>query len=207
MHRSCYVGIVAGIILFLIEGCGSSPQRGRRVAEEQPAPASRRPKILQFYASPGIVTRGEEVTLCYGVENAERLQLTPAVAQLRPSRNRCISFIPEKSAIYTLVAYGAGGEKAEAQLAIQVQERAGPAPPSPITIFMASSTEIDRGERVTLCYGLSEAASVKLEPPLAPVDTGSRCFSVSLDRTTTFRLKATDAQGREFERELTIRVR
>ena len=36
-------------------------------------------KILQFYASVGMLTQGDKALLCYGVENAKTVRISPTV--------------------------------------------------------------------------------------------------------------------------------
>lgn len=203
-----WLSAAAACLLIFLGGCSERADRPQRARSRQDAaapPALMKPKVLQFYASPGIVTRGEPVTLCYGVEGAERLELEPPLTELRPSRNRCVSVAPKQSGILTLRAIGPGGQD-EAQLAIRVLEPNSPPLASPITIFTASSTRIQRGERVTVCYGLTEVRSVHLDPPIFQPEPGSRCFAVTLQKTTTFKLRVIDPKGRTFERELTVEV-
>src|ERR1700691_4793339 len=41
-------------------------------------------KIIAFYASPGVIHRGETVDMCYGVSNAKTVKLDPAEATVGP---------------------------------------------------------------------------------------------------------------------------
>jgi hypothetical protein len=69
-------------------------------------------KILNFYAMPGIVRRGEAVQLCYGVSNAKTVTLVPRTKAVWPSFSRCIEVTPEKTTEYTLSAEdGSGNSK------------------------------------------------------------------------------------------------
>ncbi len=190
------VAIAAGALL--LWACGPAPEPetgGKPPAETKPEP----PKITQFYASPGVVVKGNETTMCYGVENAVSVRLEPHIRDIKPARNRCFSFAPKKTAIYKLIATGPGGE-ASAELAIKVEPGRSPARgrASLITAFLASSTRIPKGAPVTICYSVNEVDSVKLDPPLAELDAFSKCFHVRLDKTTTFTLSAT--RGKRTER-------
>jgi hypothetical protein len=69
-------------------------------------------KILNFYAMPGIVKRGEAVQLCYGVSNAKKVTLVPQTKAVWPSFSRCIEVTPEKTTEYTFTAEdGSGNSK------------------------------------------------------------------------------------------------
>ena len=93
-------------VLSLGPGCGGPAPEA---APEAPAPALP-VKVLQFYASPGVVNAGEDVQICYGVEGADRVEMKPHVRDLKPGSNRCFSFAPKRSTTYSLTARGAGGE-------------------------------------------------------------------------------------------------
>jgi hypothetical protein len=65
-----------------------------------------------------------------------------------------------------------------------------------ILSFYATAGTISRGDSTDLCYGVSNAKSVKLEPQSGAVwPSFERCVSVSPRKTTTYTLTATDAAG------------
>jgi hypothetical protein len=78
-------------------------------------------KILAFYASPGIIHRGDTVEMCYGVSNAKTVALDPPDARVWPSANRCMQVTPRKTTTYTLTIDDGTGKTATQQLTIQVK--------------------------------------------------------------------------------------
>ena len=65
-----------------------------------------------------------------------------------------------------------------------------------ILAFYASPGAIHRGTHVSLCYGVSNAASVVIEPGLGPWKPAlSRCIDVQPRRTTSYTLTAKSAKG------------
>src|SRR6266513_1200174 len=58
--------------------------------------------IQNFYASPGVIRRGESVQLCYGVANAQIVQLAPQPHPVWPSYSRCVDVTHATSTSYTL---------------------------------------------------------------------------------------------------------
>jgi len=65
-----------------------------------------------------------------------------------------------------------------------------------IVAFYASPAVVRRGEESMLCYGVSNAKSVTLEPPADAVwPAQERCLNVTPSKTTTYTLTATDAAG------------
>lgn len=78
--------------------------------------------ILNFYASPGAIQRGDTVQICYGVSNAKMVDITPKLPEATwVSLNRCIPVEPKKTTTYTLTAVNDKGEKKTATLTIEVQ--------------------------------------------------------------------------------------
>jgi hypothetical protein len=65
-----------------------------------------------------------------------------------------------------------------------------------ILAFYAYPGVINRGDSTTLCYSVSNAKTVTLEPqPNAVWPAFERCVSVSPKKTTTYTFTATDAKG------------
>lgn len=78
--------------------------------------------IINFYASPGLIHRGDSAELCYGVSNAKSVTIEPQPPDgVWPSLNRCISISPKKTTKYTLTAEDATGQKQTMSLTLEVQ--------------------------------------------------------------------------------------
>lgn len=77
--------------------------------------------IQSFYASAGIVKRGESVQLCYGVANAKTVKLEPQDNPVWPSYNRCVEVSPKKDTTYTLTIEDAAGHTQTQSLDIKVK--------------------------------------------------------------------------------------
>lgn len=79
-------------------------------------------KILNFYAMPAHIHRGDQVQMCYGVANAQSVTIEPDTGrQTWPSITRCIEVTPEKTTTYTLTAKDAHGKTQTASLTIEVR--------------------------------------------------------------------------------------
>lgn len=78
-------------------------------------------KILAFYASPGLIHRGDTVDICYGVSNAKTVKLDPPEGNVWPSANRCMQVTPKKTTTYTLTIDDGKGNTANQQLTITVK--------------------------------------------------------------------------------------
>ena len=78
-------------------------------------------KIISFYASPGEIHRGDEVTMCYGVSNAKSVSIDPTIGETWPSVNRCMQISPKKTTKYTFTADDGKGSTKTAELTIVVE--------------------------------------------------------------------------------------
>ena len=140
-------------------------RRNRRDAV--PADSSTRVKITQFYATAAEITDDDHNTICYGVENARTVRLDPPVEKLTPVLVRCFWVEPRQDTTYKLIAEGVDGSQDSASFRIRVR----PAPPW-IGFMAVSHKEIVAGDAVTVCYGVSHATSVRIQPinwAVAPV--------------------------------------
>jgi hypothetical protein len=77
--------------------------------------------IQTFYASPGVIKRGESAQLCYGVANAKAVKLEPQPNAVWPSYARCVSVSPTKSTTYTLTVSDASGNTRAQSLRVTVE--------------------------------------------------------------------------------------
>ena len=77
-------------------------------------------KILDFYATSSPIRRGQQTTICYGVNNADRVRIDPPVEQLHPALSRCIEVAPRRNTEYKLIAEDRSGHTATARLTVRV---------------------------------------------------------------------------------------
>jgi len=74
--------------------------------------------------------------------------------------------------------------------------------------FAADPGHVSAGGRVLMCYGVSNAAKVSIDPGVEPIKPAlSHCLEVFPRKTTTYTLRAEDAKGNSKSKELTITVR
>ena len=66
-------------------------------------------RILQFYATTGMLVAGGKAKLCYGVENAKAVHISPRLPGVVPALNRCLEIGPERTTHYTILAEGFDG--------------------------------------------------------------------------------------------------
>jgi hypothetical protein len=77
-----------------------------------------------------------------------------------------------------------------------------------IISFYASPGEIHRGDTVTICYGVSNAKSVSIDPPIGETwPSVSRCMQITPKKTTKYTFTGDDGKGSTKTAELTIVVK
>jgi hypothetical protein len=76
-----------------------------------------------------------------------------------------------------------------------------------IQAFYANPGTVHRGETVSLCYGVANAKTIKLEPQPNPVwPSYSRCVDVKPTKTTTYTLTIDDGAGNTKTQSLEVKV-
>lgn len=193
----------------LLAGCASEKPPAE-VVPPKPQPA----KILFFYPGQESVSPGDQAQVCYGVENATSVRLEPSLAEIRPLSNKCVWLTPKATTELTLIATGEDGQEVREKLTVTVKAgspastRVAPAvePTRLIETFTATATTVPAGGGATICYVLSEPATLRMSP--AQGDLGSdlkKCVLVRPKQTTTYTLRAT-AGGNTDSASITIRV-
>ncbi|MGA9624784.1 MAG: hypothetical protein WBQ65_09960 [Bryobacteraceae bacterium] len=91
-------------------------------------PAGGPVRILQFYASTGMVTPGQTARICYSVENAKSVRISPMIEEVYPFPNHCLDIEPEHTTHYTLLAEGYDGAVATKSFTLQVEAEEAPPP-------------------------------------------------------------------------------
>jgi hypothetical protein len=77
-----------------------------------------------------------------------------------------------------------------------------------IRALYVSPVVIHRGETAQLCYDVTNAKAVTLDPPEGAVwPSHSRCLDLSPSRTTTYTLTITDASGKTASQTVELQVR
>jgi hypothetical protein len=129
-----------------------------------PVGAPRGPvRILRFYATTGSIALGDKAQLCYGVENARSVRISPSIAPVVPAVNRCLEIVPDHTTHYTILAEGFDGHIAARFLTLVVETA--PAPPRGRTNMAALP-----------------AATPHCMAPLAPASRSTHAWSVGLLR-------------------------
>jgi len=89
------------------------------------------------------------------------------------------------------------------------QPPAAPKAAAPVTItqFYTSQSNVAKGAKALICYGVENAKSVWLEPPRQDLSVAlSRCVEVAPEATTTYTLTAQGAECQSVTKTLTVAV-
>lgn len=196
------------LLLLLAAACSKGPEAPAesRPPAIEPGPA----RILHLYASPPAIARGETSLVCYGTEDAVEVRIDPEIERLAPALSRCIEASPSATTRYTLFAKGKDGREVSESLEVTVSGVTAPkrqAGGPEILFFTSTSREAVKGLPVTLCYGVANATSVKVEPDAGELKPVKQfCFQAKPETTTTYTLTASDG-SRTDRKTLTIKVR
>lgn len=84
---------------------------------------------------------------------------------------------------------------------------AAPVPPPKILTFYARDPVVIEGGNTVLCYGVSDAHTVRIDPPVEAVwPAMSHCIDVHPKATTTYTLTAEAPDGKAVTQAVTIRI-
>jgi hypothetical protein len=178
--------IVAALLGVIVWGCSRTP----------PAPV----KITQFRVTPAFIPKGIPGKLCYGVENAARIELNPAVEELLPSPERCLDIAPRQATTYTLTAYGADGSRVSKSLDVRVGN-----PPPRLSDISATPTEAKRGSQVVVCFKAENARDIKVSK--GKLTPGKNCLTDHPNKTTSYKITIFGADREQDSGTVTVTVR
>jgi hypothetical protein len=200
--------IIVALAALVLAGCSS--QTPSTPAAKKAEPAKPPVAITQFYPTAPRIGRGEQVELCYGVDNATKVALEPPIEKVWPALARCFAIRPASTATYTLTAWDDGGRSASKSVTIEVggaATKAGAAGPHIIQVTV-NKLQIAAGEPVLICYTARNAASVKITPGQGTGQTAERgCVTDNPKATTTYQVVATGAAGQTDSERVTVKVR
>lgn len=168
-------------------------------ASEAPVPPAR---ITQFYATAPRLSAGEKSLICYGVENAKDVWLSPPRQELSAALSRCVEVTPDATTRYTLTAEGNAGPPATQELTVTV----GPAR-AHIEDVTVSSLSVKAGDAVSICFHARHAAAVTIAPlHFRASNPAQGCAMDSPRKTTTYVVTAAGADGGRDTEHVTVKV-
>jgi hypothetical protein len=194
MRGRCYLLLIAAA--WTQTRCSRPPSPA---SPPEPEPV----RIIQFYATAPKLARGEQELLCYGVENAKTVWLSPPRQELTASASRCVEVTPSSTTTYILTAEGTAGQPATQAVTVDVG-----APRAKIVEVKLSTLDLKRGDQLSICYKVENAKSVEIQPiHYHGGPKSDACTLTSPHETTTFVVTAIGAEGDKDEERVTVKVR
>ncbi len=176
----------------------------RPPSQPSEAPKKAEPvRITQFYATAPVLRPGEKELVCYGVENAKTVWLSPPRHEVSAALSRCVEVSPSATTTYTLTAEGADGQHASKDVTVTMGK-----PRARIIEVKVSSVNVKRGEAVSICYRVENARVVEIEPlRYRAVAKNDGCTMDTPQRTTTYVVSAVGEDGEGDHERVTVTVR
>jgi len=188
----------AAAVALALAGCKFTTRlETKETAATGPAPA----KITQFYTTTPTLARGESGLLCYGVENAKSVWLSPPRKEVNAAPAHCEEVSPTATTTYTLTAEGVGGPAATMDLTINV----GP-PHVKIVEVQFTTLNLKRGDTLGICYVAQNAQKVEITPVGYKGASGKHCTTDRPVRTTTYTVTAIGPAGDRDKEQATVQV-
>jgi hypothetical protein len=194
---------------FLFSGCSSPEKPPEPPAAELTDPEPAAPAITQLYTTTPSMPRGGKGLLCYGVENARTVWLSPPKQELSAALSRCVEVTPAETTTYTLTAEAANGQSVSKQLTVEVSDRkAAPASASRARIVevTVSALAVKRGDALSICYQVQNVSSVRIDPiGYRGGPDAKGCAMDKPQQTTTYTITASGPGNQDTER-VTVKV-
>jgi hypothetical protein len=148
------------------------------------------PAIVRYTASPTHINQGQSSLLSWTTTGASTVTIDNGIGTV--SANGSKSVTPAATTTYTLTATGADGKTA-VTAAVTVTVGGGAVPT--VLSFTASPTVISSGGQSSLCWNVSNANTITIQPGPGTVTGAANCVTVNPTATTTYTLTATNAVG------------
>lgn len=184
-------------------GCSSAekpaaPPPAKTTEARAPDPV----RITQFYATAPTVHPGEKALLCYGVENARAVWLSPPRRELSAAYSRCVEVTPAATTTYELTAEGRDGKTATGRLTVALGAARPPARPrAKIVDVTVSALSVRAGQPVSICYTVENVTEVSIDP--IHFSGGAKSNNCTVDQprqTTTYVVTAKGASTQDSEK-------
>ena len=147
------------------------------------------PQIIRFEANPVSIAPGGSSTLSWTTSGAATVTITPTVGTVTVNGSTTVT--PSATTTYTLTATSSDGSSVSAPVQVIVA----PANIPQILTFVANPTTIDAGQSSQLCWQVSGATNIQIDPGVGANLNANDCAMVKPSVTTTYTLTATNATG------------
>jgi uncharacterized cupredoxin-like copper-binding protein len=146
------------------------------------------PQIIRFEASPRSIAPGQQSTLSWTTNGAATVSISGVGAV---TLNGSTTVSPATTTVYTLTATSSDNKAVTAAITITVTTGTVPQ----IVVFVVTPSTIDPGSSAKLCWQVTGATSISIEPGIGSNLSANDCATVSPSATTTYTLTAINATG------------
>lgn len=155
-------------------------------------------QIIRFEGSPLNIQPGQQSTLSWTTTGATQVSISGVGAV---TLNGSTTVSPAQTTTYTLSATSSDGKTVTAPVTITVSTGTVPQ----IVVFVATPSTIDAGSSSKLCWQVTGATNISIEPGIGSNLSANDCATVSPTATTTYTLTATNATG-QIQANVTLNV-
>jgi len=145
-------------------------------------------QIIRFEANPLTIQPGAQSTLSWSTTGSNQVSIS-GVGAVTPNGSTTVS--PTQTTTYTLSATGSDGKTVTAPITITVASGAIPQ----VVVFVATPQNIDAGSSTKLCWQVTGATNISIQPGVGSNLAANDCATVAPNATTTYTLTATNATG------------
>jgi hypothetical protein len=145
-------------------------------------------QIIRFEANPVTIQPGQQSTLSWSTTGASQVSISGVGGV---TANGSTTVTPSQTTVYTLSATGSDGKTVTAPITVTVATGTIPQ----VVVFVASPPNIDAGSSTKLCWQVTGATSISIQPGVGSNLNANDCATVSPSTTTTYTLTATNATG------------
>jgi uncharacterized cupredoxin-like copper-binding protein len=146
------------------------------------------PQIIRFEGSPLNIQPGQQSTLSWTTSGATTVSIS-GVGAVTPNGSTTVS--PATTTTYVLSATSSDGKTVTAPVTIAVSSGAIPQ----VVVFVVTPNTIDAGSTAKLCWQVTGATNISIDPGVGTNLNANDCATVSPTATTTYTLTATNATG------------
>jgi hypothetical protein len=173
---------------YTLTATGSSGTVNASVTVVVGAVTAGNPQIIRFEANPVSIAPGQSSVLSWTTSGASSVTIS-GVGSVTPNGSTSVS--PTVTTTYTLTATSPDGKSVTAPVTVVVAAINVPQ----ILTFVANPPVIDIGQSSQLCWQVSGATSISIDPGVGSNLNANDCATVKPTSTTTYTLTATNAQG------------
>jgi len=174
---------------YTLAATGPGGQVNATVTVQVGPPQAGNPQIIRFEANPVSIAPGQSSTLSWTTTGATTVTISPNVGNVTVNGSTTVT--PTQTTTYTLTATSSDNHSVSAPVTVVVA----PANIPQILTFVANPQTIDAGQSSQLCWQVSGANSIQIDPGVGSNLNANDCATVKPSVTTTYTLTATNAQG------------